>query len=573
MKKILLTIIACFSIVSLFAQITMIRPDTIEPSYMHAVNGKILYAHRPVDGQFIFELWATDGTNAGSYRVKDINPNSADELFSIFTSSGVQKYASVVFNNELYFLADDGIHGMEFWKSDGTNAGTNLFFETEPGLMGWDFADSKVPGFCVSNGTLFFKSGDASHGYELWKTDGTTAGTVEVSDIYPGATGSNPYFITAFNGKVYFTARDNVHGWELFCSDGTPSGTTLVKDIAPGAAGAFNDGGNLSINPQFKVSGNYLYFLADNNGLLPVEQHWWRTDGTDAGTIQLETTLVPQSTGAYNQYITTADLNGEFIFIATGGTSTSKFWKSDGSVSGTTEVLTNNGLQLRPSIMSIGSYIYFNGSDTDSSGLARSDGSTSGSDLILNYVQAGSSFNVTNPSFMNGNMFFHMSKYYTSPLGAHSRIVQSNGATHIIYPGVEPLSTLVPLGTDLIFYGHDTTEAVPQYTRLYKLHPAPLSPAIGVDVPELSNAEFKIFPNPASEELNILVKDKNLNRSHITIMDINGRVVYSYFENESDIGLISIPLAGDISNGLYFISINSPDFGRITSKLIININK
>jgi ELWxxDGT repeat protein len=573
MKKTILSILLFFAMSSLLAQISIIKSDTIDPTYLYAANGKVFYAHRPVSGAYLYELWVTDGTSAGSYRVKDINPNSPDDLFSVFTTTGIQKYSSCVFNNELYFMADDGVHGMEFWKSDGTAAGTNMFYETTPGLLGWDFADSKVPGFCVANGTLFFKSGNAAHGYELWKTDGTTAGTVEVSDIYPGPTGSNPYFITSFNGKVFFTAKDNVHGWELFCSDGTDAGTHIVKDIAPGVNGAFNDGGDLSIDPQFKVSGDYLYFVADNNGVTNVEPHWWRTDGTDNGTIQLETTLEPYDPGPYSRNVTTADLNGELIFVAGNPPFTNATtWKSDGTVAGTTQVFTNNGLVMYPCIMSLGSYVYFNGVDNDSSGMARTDGTTSGTDMVFPYDDASSPFNIQFPSVINQNLFFHMSKYFSNPTGMHARVVQSNGTAQgtIVYPGVEPLSKFVQLGTDIIFYGHDTTEAVPQLTKLYKLHPAVLPPPIGTGVSEKpADALMDVFPNPASTAVHIGVAAKKSESITISLINTSGaRVLSQEYTAVNGNNIFNLELKG-LSGGFYIVEMNADDalrYGKLVKQ-------
>jgi ELWxxDGT repeat protein len=50
----------------------------------------------------------------------------------------------------------------------------------------------------VSNGTLYFIADDGVSGEELWKTDGTDAGTVLVKDINPGAGGSGPDRLTSF---------------------------------------------------------------------------------------------------------------------------------------------------------------------------------------------------------------------------------------------------------------------------------------------------------------------------------------------------------------------------------------
>ena len=82
-------------------------------------------------------------------------------------------------------------------------------------------------------GTLFFVSSDADAGWELWKSDGTTAGTVLVKDIQPGSGYSYPRALTVVGSTVFFVADDGTNGPELWKSDGTSAGTVLVKAIDP----------------------------------------------------------------------------------------------------------------------------------------------------------------------------------------------------------------------------------------------------------------------------------------------------------------------------------------------------
>ncbi|TNF32162.1 MAG: hypothetical protein EP329_11080 [Deltaproteobacteria bacterium] len=153
-----------------------------------------------------------------------------------------------VVGSQVFFRASDGIVGYELWVTDGTTAGTRLVKDINA-------ADSSNPAnFVAYNGVAYFQADDGENGAELWRSDGTDAGTWMVADINPGAFGSAPAYLTLFNGLIYFTADDGDTGVELWRSDGTAAGTVQVADI---------DAGEDSSTPQqLTVLGTKLVFRA-----------------------------------------------------------------------------------------------------------------------------------------------------------------------------------------------------------------------------------------------------------------------------------------------------------------------
>ncbi|HJZ50149.1 MAG TPA: ELWxxDGT repeat protein, partial [Roseiflexaceae bacterium] len=167
----------------------------------------------------------------------------------------------------------------------------------------------------------YFAATDSSHGSELWKTDGTAAGTLLVRDINPGFDGSTPQNLTKVGGTLYFTADDGTAGRELWKSDGTSAGTTLVKDISPGASSGF---GFFAAPDLTDVNGT-LYFVADD-GLKGAEL--WKSDGTAAGTVLVKD-IVPGSGSAFPSQLTNVD--GTLFFVATTLSAGQELWKSNGT--------------------------------------------------------------------------------------------------------------------------------------------------------------------------------------------------------------------------------------------------
>lgn len=113
---------------------------------------------------------------------------------------------------------------------------------------------SSTPSFPVHiNGISYFTASTANEGNELWKSNGTTAGTQLLKDINPGAAGSGASELVNMNGVLYFSATNSANGLELWRSDGTEAGTFILKDIVAGT-------GNSSPTNLTTVYGTLFFF-------------------------------------------------------------------------------------------------------------------------------------------------------------------------------------------------------------------------------------------------------------------------------------------------------------------------
>jgi len=237
------------------------------------------------------ELYASDGTVAGTELVKDI-----------FTGSASGRPSSLkVVGTKLFLSADNG-SGMEPWLSDGTENGTYQIKDINTGA-----ANSDPNGFSGSTSSkVFFRAVDASLGSEMFVTDGTEIGTNMVKDIYEGSLSSinqNDFIRAASN--IFFSAVTSTAGKELWYSDGTEAGTYLVKDINAGSASGIHH----SFYDRIWID-NKLYFTAED-GMSGLELYV--TDGTESGTRLIED-LHPGSLDSRPTNLTI--LNGALYFFA-----------------------------------------------------------------------------------------------------------------------------------------------------------------------------------------------------------------------------------------------------------------
>ncbi|MFO0900713.1 MAG: ELWxxDGT repeat protein, partial [Pirellulales bacterium] len=259
-------------------------------SWLTALGDQVLFSAYSPTPALLRTLWRSDGTTAGTRRIsKDfINPAELVE-----------------FHDAVYF-AVDGHHGRELWKSDGTAAGTSQVKDIFPGGA---LGESSSPsGFCVVGDTLYFSANDGVHGRELWKSDGTSEGTVLVADVWPGSQGSDPETLRAVGDLLTFSATDPEHGRELWRSDGTETGTQLIVDV-----NAQPSETPLPDPSSFVGAGAWTYLVSN--------KQLWRTDGATAGTVQVA--------GDFRDPSELTDVGGTLFFVARDADHGQELWKVD----------------------------------------------------------------------------------------------------------------------------------------------------------------------------------------------------------------------------------------------------
>ena len=154
----------------------------------------------------------------------DANPNNGG--FNVYFHQAYSKFEYAVLNGVSYFAANDGIHGIELWKNNGTASGTVMIKDINPGS-----APSNAHDMTVSGNKIYFSADDGVHGLELWVTDGTEANTKMLKDIYPASIGSFPAYLIDGDGELYFFVTHAYPDDELWKSDGTKEGTIKIADF------------------------------------------------------------------------------------------------------------------------------------------------------------------------------------------------------------------------------------------------------------------------------------------------------------------------------------------------------
>ncbi|OJJ15659.1 hypothetical protein BKI52_37890 [marine bacterium AO1-C] len=333
------------------------------------------------------EVWVTDGTEAGTRLTKDINPGNGLSYIENLIAA----------DNKVFFRIFDGVHGSEMWVTDGTEAGTKLTKDINPNTS--QSFSSQID--IVLNNKVYFTANDGTNGAELWVTDGTEAGTQMVKDINPSGS-SSPGNWVVYDNKMYFRANDGTNGTELWVTDGTEAGTQMVKDINPGVLGS-----NFT---NISVMGNKLYFRA-NDGTHGAEL--WTSDGTEGGTFMLKDIV----SGSESSVVSMLDQVGTFTFFsADDNISGRELWVTDGTGLGTRKVKDINpgnesgvpsAFSLGKQVASLGNKLVFVANDgVHGNELWMSDGTEAGTQLLQDIYEGKLESKLDYFVVMNNRLFF-----------------------------------------------------------------------------------------------------------------------------------------------------------------------
>jgi ELWxxDGT repeat protein len=281
----------------------------------------------------------------------------------------------------------------------------------------------------------YFLASTADTGTELWRTDGTTAGTVRVTDLRPGPLNSSIRDVEPFGNKLFFVSYTPATGAEPFIHDPVAF-TTVPLDIVAGT------GSSQPQNPVGFAGG--VCFQASQNSVYSL----WFSDGTPTGTMKLP---VPTTLRGMEPF---AVFKGELYFRGRDSAG-SEPWKTDGTATGTKRLadLAAGVTSSDPSrAVVVGSQMFFVAQDLISGlELFVTDGTSTGTKLVKDLWPGSRGAYPDDMVAFQGKLYFSA---YTP--GAGRELYWSDGKTVTLIdlaPGTTSSSPsrLTVAGTNLMF--------------------------------------------------------------------------------------------------------------------------
>lgn len=469
------------------------------------------------------EPWIFNGDT--TFMIKDINPG--------LQSSDAQNY--FLLNNKVVFTAYSKDFGAEWWETDGTPEGTKMIIDIFEGTGDGVFLlNSNFIAYHQVENSIYFAGQNKEQNYELWKTDGTSEGTILVKNIAPDNEDFNlpsfPVNFVTFKNEVYFRAAN-----KLWKTDGTDNGTQLIFDIAFQEIAVLND---------------YMLLISDYD--------LWVSDGTDAGTY-----LLKESESLFGRddktIITLDDIALLPIRDPEYGI---EIWKTNGTKEGTTLVKDlwkgTEGYEPCSKVL-LNNKMYYIGNDGIlGAALYRSDGTPEGTELVKDIKENSviSPFGNIEPLYSDGEVVYMSA----ASVGSRQELWISDGTNEgtkkIIFnqPEISNPNDFHKFKNKLFVFAFGENIGFEPY--LIDLNTSTSTQE------QAEDNKISIFPNPSNGIINI--QGSNLNNPTLHLYNGIGKLVeISKNTNQLDISIYK--------NGIYFLEVIYPEKKqRIIEKLILS---
>ncbi len=565
-------------------------PTSSYPAYLTAFKGNLIFG--AADEKRGYELFMTRGNAFSANLVKDINTSSTPSSnagFNFYNYLGYRSMAAL--GNDVLFNAYERVHGYELYKSDGTAKGTDLLNDIIPGEEGAQFVSmisknnavyfSTTPQsgtdhfiyksngtngglakivtdnvFIISfnvaeNGLVFYTHYNYSTAmYELWRSDGTIAGTFLLS-----STLNYTNYLNVIGNKAFFGAGDAMHGYELWTSDGSVSGTRLVKDINPGVDNSSPAG--------MAVYKNEVYFAA-NNGSGP---SFWKSDGTEAGTIQLAQIDPWYSSTVLATEKTYFEVSNDILYFSAIDYSNSKgtqLWKTDGTAAGTRPVkdISPNSSSFYPIpsyFTDVNGTLFFIGNDgLEGTELWKTDGTENGTQLVKDITPGINGSNMNHLTSFAGKLYFAnaenkdgFNRYYL-----WSSDGTNEGTNEVGGFGNSNIAAVLAAGDNLFLTVYTTQYGAELYAGKADKQTGQFVSSRMTNITDKTSMPFNavVYPNPGISNITLQITGDLKNDVSVSISDMSGKKLWQI--NSSKATLIHLPTE-KYAAGIYIVTVTS----------------
>lgn len=516
-----------------------------------SLNDKLIYFGNGFNEGM--ELFISDGTASNTKLLKDMN---SGEYSTVFTGDNNYFFKN---GNKAFFRCTVG-SGFEPCVTDGTEAGTYLIKDLSPFSPGSLNVDPYFMKLDINN--VLFGADDGSNNTtganRLWRTDGTQSGTYKIHDVQ--IVGGNGYKSSTLNDKVYFTGYDTNNIYSIWVTDGTIGGTQIYKTF-------YNSQGNNIIPRIINTLGNkFVIVIEDTNSQFNHYQNILVSDGSSPNNITQIATFAKPTQSSGGMVGETIVYNNKLYFYAFNYTGTYpsdayKLYSTDGTIIGTNifSNLISSCCAAEIEFNICGDKLYILQDKlyvTD--GISQPVALDSGSHAFNNF------------NCVNNNLFFLNNQYQNYKIWTSNGTVSGTKSFNLYANGSliskdESIHKLASTDDKLFylanFYNTDVLKESGAEIYIVDVSSQNLA-SEEVDQSLSRNSSFIVYPNPASDIINI--QSKNENRiNDIKVYDLSGKLIVSTSSNNYNVQLN----LNELVKGMYVMVIRTGNT-VVTKKII-----